>query len=210
MHDHPAHGVRALEETSDTMEVAKDLARDWAIINLAEEIAVSDPDMGMVLKDIHWLSHPLPRLQLALAEHAVEYGEVKNFKKNQSGVLLPPWRRKDPRRYTSMRQGCESMFETLACWDEPRPSLCASERCARGKGAELSASESARGCQSGVVQERQTRWRKSVSNCSSIVLALRGGCHASSYKNVALSDNHWRFLLNKFVPSVALVGPELC
>ena len=79
MHDHPAHGVRALEETSDTMEVAEDLARDWAIINLAEEIAVSDPDMGMVLKDIHWLSHPLPRLQLALAEHAVEYGEVKNF-----------------------------------------------------------------------------------------------------------------------------------
>ena len=53
IHDHPAHDVRAPEQTEDTMEVAEDLARDWATINLAEEIAFDDIDMELFLRDIH-------------------------------------------------------------------------------------------------------------------------------------------------------------
>ena len=41
MYDHSAHGVRALREDEDTMDVAEDFARDWWVINHAEEVALA-------------------------------------------------------------------------------------------------------------------------------------------------------------------------
>jgi hypothetical protein len=71
--DYPATCVKFSNKKEPHADLLTLMASDWKAVLKAEELSHTDAKMAAFLQDIHWLTHPLPRLLLALADEQVTF-----------------------------------------------------------------------------------------------------------------------------------------